>query len=189
MSKERSFLKSQWSSFSTVVNEPRVSSASYSSNSLSALGLTFRDTPEVLAPLDCSAISCGHVFGGADDGKGHGVHEHLGVLSRSLVVGFHRWSVGVNGLDLNSLTDLTQVLAGSLGFTRRLVTYSLLEDVQVLGGHGVGLGNDRNEVDSGAETLHDFNVQRLEAGKSMSVSQTHFSCCCKRGKQGKGADL
>jgi hypothetical protein len=38
----------------------------------------------------------------------------------------------------------------------------LLELGQVGGAQGVGLGNDRNEVDARAQSLHDFNVQRLE---------------------------
>jgi len=34
--------------------------------------------------------------------------------------------------------------------------------VKVILGQGVGLGNDRNQVDTSTETLHDFNVKRLE---------------------------
>jgi hypothetical protein len=41
-------------------------------------------------------------------------------------------------------------------------TYSLLEASQVSGAEGVSLGNNGNQVDSGAQTLHDFDIKRLQ---------------------------
>lgn len=40
--------------------------------------------------------------------------------------------------------------------------YPGLELCKIDGAQSVGLCNDGNEVDTGAETLHDFNVKRLE---------------------------
>lgn len=46
---------------------------------------------------------------------------------------------------------------------RREETYSLLESEKVARTESVCLCNDRNEVDTGAQTLHDFNIERLQA--------------------------
>jgi len=43
------------------------------------------------------------------------------------------------------------------------ITYALLELVQVGGGQSIGLGNDRDQVDSGSQTLHNLNIQRLQS--------------------------
>lgn len=41
-------------------------------------------------------------------------------------------------------------------------SYPVLELGQVNGAEGISLGNNRNEVDTSAKTLHDLNVERLE---------------------------
>jgi hypothetical protein len=41
-------------------------------------------------------------------------------------------------------------------------TYTLLESSNLLAGHGVTLGNDRNQVDLLVQSLHELNVQGLE---------------------------
>lgn len=41
-------------------------------------------------------------------------------------------------------------------------THSLLELGQINRAQGISLGNNRDQVDSGAESLHDFNVERLQ---------------------------
>lgn len=46
---------------------------------------------------------------------------------------------------------------------RRVRAHLLLERSEIFGGEGVGLGDDGDEVDAGSETLHDLNVERLEA--------------------------
>ena len=46
-----------------------------------------------------------------------------------------------------------------------LETYTLLEEGQVILSEGIGLGNNRNQIDASTETLHDLNVKRLEATK------------------------
>ena len=40
-------------------------------------------------------------------------------------------------------------------------SYALLEGVQVVLGESIGLGNNRNKVNTGTQTLHDFNVKWL----------------------------
>ena len=42
-------------------------------------------------------------------------------------------------------------------------TYSQLEPLQVNGAKSIGLGNDRDQVDTSAQALHDFDIERLEA--------------------------
>jgi hypothetical protein len=42
-------------------------------------------------------------------------------------------------------------------------SYPLLVTSKISRAKGIGLGNDRNQVDAGAKTLHDFDVQRLES--------------------------
>lgn len=50
-------------------------------------------------------------------------------------------------------------------------TYSLLELGQISRAESVGLGNNGNQVDARAESLHDLNVERLEgvAGRTDEV--------------------
>jgi hypothetical protein len=47
---------------------------------------------------------------------------------------------------------------------RAMVIYSLLEVGELLGGQGVSLADDGDDVDSGAEALHQLNVDFSEAG-------------------------
>ena len=49
--------------------------------------------------------------------------------------------------------------------------YPLLKSSKVCRAQGVGLGYYRDQIDSGAQSLHYFNVQRLEcmAGRSDEV--------------------
>ena len=51
------------------------------------------------------------------------------------------------------------------------MTCSLLELGQIRGAEGIGLGNNGNQVDSGAEPLHHLNIKRLEcvAGRADEV--------------------
>ena len=48
---------------------------------------------------------------------------------------------------------------------RRGGAYALLEVEEVVLGESVGLGNDRDEVDAGTETLHHFDIEGLEAAR------------------------
>lgn len=47
-------------------------------------------------------------------------------------------------------------------------TYSLLELGQISRAEGIGLGDDRNEVDARAKSLHNLNVKGLEGVSSRS---------------------
>jgi len=42
-------------------------------------------------------------------------------------------------------------------------TDALLKGEQVTLGEGIRLGNDRDEIDAGTETLHNLNIEGLEA--------------------------
>jgi hypothetical protein len=45
-------------------------------------------------------------------------------------------------------------------------TDALLECEQVTLGEGIRLGNNGDKIDTGTETLHDFNIERLEARRA-----------------------
>jgi len=45
-------------------------------------------------------------------------------------------------------------------------SYSSLERHDLLIGHGVGLGDDWNQIDLGMKSAHDLNVQRLQGMSS-----------------------
>ena len=55
-------------------------------------------------------------------------------------------------------------------------TYALLESVQVVLGESIGLGNDGDEVDAGAQTLHDLNVERLETAQPSATGPRAPQC-------------
>lgn len=42
-------------------------------------------------------------------------------------------------------------------------TYTLLEEEEIILSQGISLGNDRNQVDAGAQSLHDFDIERLQS--------------------------
>ena len=46
---------------------------------------------------------------------------------------------------------------------RAAITHSLLELVKISWAEGVGLGNDGDEIDTGAKALHDLNVEWLQS--------------------------
>ena len=54
-------------------------------------------------------------------------------------------------------------------------TYALLEGVQVILGEGIGLGNDGDEVDTGAQTLHDLNIEGLKTAHPNPRQQPPFA--------------
>ena len=105
---------------------------------------TLSNAPEVLAAFNGAAVGGLDVLGGADDGEGHGVDEGLRVLGALCVVDLDGGAVDADALGLDDGAD------------------ALLEGVEVVAGEGVGLGDDGDEVDAGAEALHDLNVERLE---------------------------
>ena len=54
-------------------------------------------------------------------------------------------------------------------------TYPLLEGEEVLGGEGVGLRDDGDEVDPRAESLHDLNVERLQPSEGRDNQKRQIS--------------
>jgi hypothetical protein len=48
------------------------------------------------------------------------------------------------------------------------LTYALLEQNEVIGGHSIGLSDHWNEIDTGTKALHDLNVQWFQP-KSLSA--------------------
>jgi hypothetical protein len=52
--------------------------------------------------------------------------------------------------------------------TDRILTDSLLEFGEIGWAQGIGFGNDWDEIDARAKSLHDFNVQRLKGMSSGS---------------------
>ena len=51
-------------------------------------------------------------------------------------------------------------------------SYALLEGIQVVLGESIRLRNDGDQVDTGAQTLHDLDVQGLETVSSLSREPT-----------------
>ena len=53
-------------------------------------------------------------------------------------------------------------MLASQGTSSSVSTYPCLELVQVCGAQGIGLGDNRDEVDACAQLLHDFDVEGLQ---------------------------
>lgn len=106
--------------------------------------LDFSDAPGVLTALDNTAVGGLDVFLGTDDGERHGSHKGASVLSSGFVILFDRGLVDFDTLSFNHAADAV-FEAGEVG--RR---------------ESVGFGDDGDEVDAGAEALHDFDVEGFE---------------------------
>ena len=104
----------------------------------------FSHTPCVLAALDDAAVGGLDIFLAANDAEGHGSHQGAGVLGSGFVVFFDGRLVDLDALGFDDIADAV-LKAGKVG-----------------GRESVGFGNDGDEIDTSAETLHDFNVERLE---------------------------
>lgn len=53
-------------------------------------------------------------------------------------------------------------------------TNTLLEGVKVVLSEGIGLSNDRDEVDTRSQTLHDLDIERLQATEADASIHRHF---------------
>lgn len=62
-----------------------------------------------------------------------------------IILCIDRWNVDPDALSCNNLAD------------------ALLEQVQIVRRHSICLCNDRNEIDTCAETLHNLDIERLQA--------------------------
>ncbi|KAH9822081.1 hypothetical protein Tdes44962_MAKER04756 [Teratosphaeria destructans] len=125
------------------------------------LVLDFSDTPGVLTSLDSATIRRGNVALGADDGERHGRNQGAGVLETSLVVFLERRLVNLDALRLNHSSDLGKSVSAI--FSRVGQTYAMLEFGKVRRRQRVSLGDDRDQIDTGAQPFHHFNVQRLQS--------------------------
>lgn len=109
-------------------------------------------TPKVVTSLDGPAIASLHVLRRANDGEGHSAHERLCMLCAGLVVDLDGRRVDADALRVDDFAD------------------ALLEDGEVLGAERVGLGDDGDEVDAGAEALHHLDVEGLRVrGRGVRV--------------------
>lgn len=77
-----------------------------------------------------------------------------------LVILLKWWLIDLDALGLDDSAYLIELISDS--HQLRNSTYSLLEFGQVGLAQSIGLCNDREQVDSGAESLHDLNIQRLQ---------------------------
>ena len=64
------------------------------------------DTPGVLATLDGAAVWGLDIFGGSNDGEGHGFRENTGMLGASFIIGLDRRSIDSNSLSSNDFSYL-----------------------------------------------------------------------------------
>lgn len=127
---------------------------------------TLGNTPEVFTTLDDAAVGSGHVLSGANDRERHGLEEDARVLGRSgIVIRLDERLVDADPLGVDGVPNLRErrgVRHGRRG-ELSMRTYALLEEGQVVLSEGVGFGNDGDQVDASTETLHDFNIKRLQA--------------------------
>ena len=84
------------------------------------------------------------------------------MLGSSFVVFLDRRLVDLDALSLDNSADLDFLLGHATSSkSREIITHPCLEPGQISRAEGISLCNDRDQVDSGAESLHDLNVQRL----------------------------
>lgn len=123
------------------------------------LVLDLGHTPRVLTTLDNTSIAGLNILLGADNGKGHSGHQAACVLCGSLVILLNRWLVDLDALSFDDGTDL-EIMVSDDGWYPQVKgkTYPGLEPRQVGRAESVGLGNNGNEVDARAESLHDLDI-------------------------------
>lgn len=126
------------------------------------LVLHLGNTPGVLTTLDHTAVVGLDILLGTDDGERHGSHQAAGVCGGVLIVLLDRWRVNLDALGLNHGANLPIVshILRLLVSTRP--THSLLVSDQIGVAKGIGLGNDGDQVDAGAQALHHLNVEGLK---------------------------
>lgn len=107
MTSERSFLKSQCSSFSTGSRRRQNFKALKQTHDRR----TFGDTPEILATFDDATVVRGDVLSATDDRERHDCMHRAGVLCALLVVFVYGWLVDLDTLCVNRLTNLCDASA------------------------------------------------------------------------------
>jgi hypothetical protein len=125
------------------------------------LVLNLGNSPRVLSALHDAAVRGLHILLAADDGERHGGHQAAGVLGSGLIILLDRGLVDLDALSLDNGANLQQS-EPSQEHTDRAHSYPLLEQGQVVRRQGVRLRNDGDQVDTSRQTLHNFDVERLE---------------------------
>jgi hypothetical protein len=124
--------------------------------------LDFSYTPGVLATLDGPAVAGLDILLGSDDGEGHGSDKTAGMDKAGFIVLLKWGLVDLDALGLNDSAYLLVVSYNEPSNDGDGSTYPLLELQQILWAESIGLGDNRNEIDTRTETLHDLNVKRLQ---------------------------
>jgi hypothetical protein len=124
--------------------------------------LNLGNTPGVLTTLYNLAFVVLDVFLGANNGEWHGGRQATGVGSSVFVILLDWWLVDLDTLRRNNSTNLDNV-SKNPNKQKSGITHSLLETSQIRGTESVGLGNDRNQVHTGAQTFHNFNVKGFQS--------------------------
>lgn len=127
------------------------------------LVLNLSNTPRVLSALDNATIGSLHVLLGADHGEWHGSQEASRMLGSGFIVLLDRWLVDLDVLGLDDGSDLGSFLLVMKMRQGSDFAYLRLELSKISWAQSIGLGNDRNKVNSRAESLHNFNIQRLQS--------------------------
>ena len=82
----------------------------------------------------------------------------------SFIILFNWWLVNFDTLRLDNSSDLHQTLAACPSFNIKFWrNYPLLEGCQVGRGECISLGNDRDQVDTRRQSLHNLDVQGLQS--------------------------
>ena len=91
------------------------------------------------------------------------------MLCGGLVILLDRWLVDLDTLSLDNCADLD--IVRNLTKTFKRSAYPVLKLSKISRAKCVRLCNNRDEVDSRAQTLHDFDIQRLQcvSGRSDEV--------------------
>jgi hypothetical protein len=79
-----------------------------------------------------------------------------------LIIILNRGSVDLDALGLDHGFDLNKLSVSGMMQTTGATTYSLLVTGKIGGAKGIGLGDDGDQVDAGAQTLHHFDIEGFQ---------------------------
>ena len=125
---------------------------------------TFGNAPNIFTAFHDTAVGGLHIFSGTNNREGHGINQNTSMLS-VFIVCLQRRAVNPDSLRSNDFANLNKHKRRQKAELKHngdtVATYALLEHEEVVLGQSVGLGDHGDEVNTGSEALHDFNVQRL----------------------------
>lgn len=90
------------------------------------------------------------------------------MLGGSLVILLNRRLVDLDALGLDNSPDLDDMLVKGQWKLSRVEIYFSLELSEINGAQSISLGNNRDQINSRAQSLHDLNIQRLQGVASGS---------------------